>query len=434
MEVPNNFKDLRKLGVRNIVQYSAANVSFPAFLFFTPTFTSSMFTGRELSLALVPFSYIRMIVKLTYWRQHKPRDLLEAHIFVLPSLLCAQILQTRLPCARIYQKAFGFCLKEKYNPEELMYLAQGSLSWCITNVTSGKTKIHSVVEGQWFSINYWRGSIVCNVFFILSTSLSHSMLCLSVLPPSPSVSVLPSLSVCLCFSVSACLFFRLSLSVCLCFPVSSVSLSVSAVLPSVCLISVSLSISVFRLCLSLLFCRLSLCLSSLFLYLYLFSVSVSLCCFAVCLSVSHLYFSIYICFSSLSPCLSLFFSIRLSVCARLCFAVSVDLVSFLSPLSLSLSLFFCLFVCFSVSVSLSVSVLPSLSVFVFFLSVFLLEFPFTLHLTDSFCSELQDAALLVVDSAKSEPRLANGKVIHKPRNQIIDTTEGLGIHGNWTHQ
>ena len=51
MEVPNNFKDLRKLGVRNIAQYSAANVSFPAFLFFTATFTSSMppamFTGRE---------------------------------------------------------------------------------------------------------------------------------------------------------------------------------------------------------------------------------------------------------------------------------------------------------------------------------------------------------------------------------------------------
>ena len=340
MEVPNNFKDLRKLGVRNIVQYSAANVSFPAFLFFTPTFTSSMFTGRELSLALVPFSYIRMIVKLTYWRQHKPRDLLEAHIFVLPSLLCAQILQTRLPCARIYQKAFGFCLKEKYNPEELMYLAQGSLSWCITNVTSGKTKIHSVVEGQWFSINYWRGSIVCNVFFILSTSLSHSMLCLSVLPPSPSVSVLPSLSVCLCFSVSACLFFRLSLSVCLCFPVSSVSLSVSAVLPSVCLISVSLSISVFRLCLSLLFCRLSLCLSSLFLYLYLFFVSVSLsvsvfqypslclCTSLFCRLCRSGFFSFAFISLSVSVFLSicLFFCLRLSIC--LCFAVSVCLCFF----------------------------------------------------------------------------------------------------------
>ena len=31
MEVPKNFKDLRKLGVRNIAQYSAANVPFPAF-------------------------------------------------------------------------------------------------------------------------------------------------------------------------------------------------------------------------------------------------------------------------------------------------------------------------------------------------------------------------------------------------------------------
>ena len=32
MEVPKNFKDLRKLGVRNIAQYSAANVPFLAFL------------------------------------------------------------------------------------------------------------------------------------------------------------------------------------------------------------------------------------------------------------------------------------------------------------------------------------------------------------------------------------------------------------------
>ena len=57
MEVPKN---LRKLGVRNIAQYSAANVPFPAFL--APTFRSSilsaMFTGacgppEKLSLALV---------------------------------------------------------------------------------------------------------------------------------------------------------------------------------------------------------------------------------------------------------------------------------------------------------------------------------------------------------------------------------------------
>ena len=32
MEVPKNFKDLRKLGVRNIAQYSAANLPFPVFL------------------------------------------------------------------------------------------------------------------------------------------------------------------------------------------------------------------------------------------------------------------------------------------------------------------------------------------------------------------------------------------------------------------
>ena len=35
MEVPKNFKDLRKLGLRNIAQYSAANVPFPAFSFST---------------------------------------------------------------------------------------------------------------------------------------------------------------------------------------------------------------------------------------------------------------------------------------------------------------------------------------------------------------------------------------------------------------
>ena len=34
MEVPKNFKDFRKLGVRNIAQYRAANVPFP------PTCTS----------------------------------------------------------------------------------------------------------------------------------------------------------------------------------------------------------------------------------------------------------------------------------------------------------------------------------------------------------------------------------------------------------
>ena len=43
MEVPKNFKDLRKLGVRNIAQHSAANVSFPAV--FPPTFTSSILSA-----------------------------------------------------------------------------------------------------------------------------------------------------------------------------------------------------------------------------------------------------------------------------------------------------------------------------------------------------------------------------------------------------
>ena len=61
--VPKNFKDLRKLGVRNIAQYIAANVLFPAF--FPPSFTSilpTIFTGaygppEKLRLALVPCSY-----------------------------------------------------------------------------------------------------------------------------------------------------------------------------------------------------------------------------------------------------------------------------------------------------------------------------------------------------------------------------------------
>ena len=66
MEVPKNFKDLRKLGVRNIAQYSAANGPFPAFFsIYLSTLTSSilsaMFTGacgppEKLSLALVPRS------------------------------------------------------------------------------------------------------------------------------------------------------------------------------------------------------------------------------------------------------------------------------------------------------------------------------------------------------------------------------------------
>ena len=47
IEVPKNFKDLRKLGVRNIAQYCAANVPFPAFFppAFTPSILSAMCTG-----------------------------------------------------------------------------------------------------------------------------------------------------------------------------------------------------------------------------------------------------------------------------------------------------------------------------------------------------------------------------------------------------
>ena len=49
MEVPKNFKDLRKLGVRNIAQYSAANVPFPVFL------------STDIHFALVPRSYFLRI-------------------------------------------------------------------------------------------------------------------------------------------------------------------------------------------------------------------------------------------------------------------------------------------------------------------------------------------------------------------------------------
>ena len=40
MQVPKNFKDLRKLGVRNIAQYSAANVRF--FHFFHLQYTKTI--------------------------------------------------------------------------------------------------------------------------------------------------------------------------------------------------------------------------------------------------------------------------------------------------------------------------------------------------------------------------------------------------------
>ena len=74
LEVPKIFKDKRKHGLRNIVQDSAANVSF--LRFFHPTFTSSllsaMFTGprgppEKLSLTLVQcLNILRMIVRLAY--------------------------------------------------------------------------------------------------------------------------------------------------------------------------------------------------------------------------------------------------------------------------------------------------------------------------------------------------------------------------------
>ena len=65
---PSSDSDLRKLGVRNIAQYSAASVPLSA-VYYSPTFTSSMmlsamFTG---ALALVPRSYdceTRLLAKL----------------------------------------------------------------------------------------------------------------------------------------------------------------------------------------------------------------------------------------------------------------------------------------------------------------------------------------------------------------------------------
>ena len=72
VEGPKDFKDLRKLGVRDIAQQTWHFLRG----FFPPTFTSStlsaMFTGacgppEKLSLALVPRSYVlRMIVKLAF--------------------------------------------------------------------------------------------------------------------------------------------------------------------------------------------------------------------------------------------------------------------------------------------------------------------------------------------------------------------------------
>ena len=74
MEVLKNFKDLQKLGVRNIAQYSAANVLFPVFfspltslLPYYPPCLQVCGLPEKLSLALVPRLYVlRMLVKLAY--------------------------------------------------------------------------------------------------------------------------------------------------------------------------------------------------------------------------------------------------------------------------------------------------------------------------------------------------------------------------------
>ena len=72
-KVPKSFKDLRKLGVRNIEQYSAANVPFPAFFFptdFLPYYPSCVWPARgakpRFGAALV---VLRMIVSLVQWRR-----------------------------------------------------------------------------------------------------------------------------------------------------------------------------------------------------------------------------------------------------------------------------------------------------------------------------------------------------------------------------
>ena len=72
MEFPNNFKDLRKLGVRNIALYSAANVSF--FSIYTHFFHTLRHVDRRApakrSLDLVPrWKALRMIVMIANGRQ-----------------------------------------------------------------------------------------------------------------------------------------------------------------------------------------------------------------------------------------------------------------------------------------------------------------------------------------------------------------------------
>ena len=65
MEVPKNFKDLRKLGVRNIAQYSTANLLFPPHSLFSyyryvVNTDINMACGppEKPSLALVPRLYV----------------------------------------------------------------------------------------------------------------------------------------------------------------------------------------------------------------------------------------------------------------------------------------------------------------------------------------------------------------------------------------
>ena len=53
MEVPKNFKDLRKLGV-NIAQYSAANGPFPFFFLHLPFYTHFFHTVRHVHRSVWP--------------------------------------------------------------------------------------------------------------------------------------------------------------------------------------------------------------------------------------------------------------------------------------------------------------------------------------------------------------------------------------------
>ena len=54
MEVPKNFKNLRKLGVRNITQYSVANVSRIPFTAFCSTFIPFFCTNRHVCRSVWP--------------------------------------------------------------------------------------------------------------------------------------------------------------------------------------------------------------------------------------------------------------------------------------------------------------------------------------------------------------------------------------------